>query len=166
MVKILTVQWQKIWEAKEWPKKWTQSLIISLLKKGNLRLCQNYRTICLISKVMLRIILNRLKPKVEELLEEEQAAFRGGRSNTEQIFNIRLQVEKHLNHQRELYHNFIEFKKAFDRIWHDDLWKVMTNYNIDERLIKIIKALYEYANSNVLQNNHLSESFMKTVRFR
>jgi len=114
MVKVLTVLYQKIWEAKEWLKEWTQSLIIPLPKKGNLRLCQNYSTISLIShhsKVMLRIILNSLKPKVGEILAEEQGGF-----STGQIFNIISLVEKHLDHQRELHHNFIDFKKAFDRI--------------------------------------------------
>ena len=57
-------------------------------KKGNLQLCQNYRTISLIShssKVMLKVILNRLKPQAEEIIAEEQAGFRAGRSTTEQI---------------------------------------------------------------------------------
>ena len=56
---------------------------LSLPKKGNLQLCQNYRTISLIShpsKVMLKIILNRLQPQAEEIIAEEQASFRAGRS--------------------------------------------------------------------------------------
>nr|XP_049612464.1 uncharacterized protein LOC125989972 [Syngnathus scovelli] len=55
----------KIWTTGEWPTSWTQSLIITLLKKGNVQLCQNYRTISLIShpsKVMLKVILRRLMP--------------------------------------------------------------------------------------------------------
>ena len=50
----------------EWPTPWTQLLIITLPKKGNLQLCQNYRTISLIShsiKVMLKVILNRSKAR-------------------------------------------------------------------------------------------------------
>ena len=39
----------KIWQTEEWPTPWTQSLIITLPKKGNLQHCQNYRTISLIS---------------------------------------------------------------------------------------------------------------------
>ena len=69
----------------EWPTAWTQSLVITLPKKGNLQLCQNYRTISLIShpsKVMLKIILNRLQPQAEEIIAEEQAGFRAGRSTT------------------------------------------------------------------------------------
>ena len=40
---------------------------------------------------MLKIILNRLKPQVEKIIiAEEQASFRGGRSTTEQIFNLQI----------------------------------------------------------------------------
>ena len=51
-------------------------------------------------------------------------------------------------------------------MWHDGLWKVMRDYNIDESLIKIIKALYEDATSAVLQNNHFGEFFRTTVGVR
>ena len=76
----------KIWPTGEWPTPWTQSLVITLSKKGNLQQCQNYRTISLIShpsKVMLKIILNRLKPQAEKIIAEEQTGFRPGRSTTE-----------------------------------------------------------------------------------
>ena len=62
-------------------------------------------------------ILNRLKPQAE-IIAEEQAGFRAGRSTTEQIFNLRILCEKYLQHQQDLYHVFIDFKKAFDRVWH------------------------------------------------
>lgn len=89
-IKVLTLLSKKIWEQKKWPQEWTQLLVIPLPKKGNLRQCQNYRTISLIShpsKVMLHIILNQLKFMAEELLTEEQAGFRARQSTLEQIFN-------------------------------------------------------------------------------
>ena len=46
---VLTAICQKILETKEWPKKWTQSLVIPLPKEHNLRQCQNYRSISLIN---------------------------------------------------------------------------------------------------------------------
>ena len=70
-------------------------------KKGNLQQCQNYRTISLIShpsKVMLKIILNRLKPQAEKIIAEEQAGFTAGTNTTEQIFNLRILCEKYLEH--------------------------------------------------------------------
>ncbi|WP_419607860.1 reverse transcriptase domain-containing protein, partial [Thiolapillus sp.] len=68
------------------------------------------------SKVMLKIIQNRLKPHAEKIIAEEQAGFRAGRSTTEQIFNLHIICEKHLQHQQDFYHVFIDFKKAFDRV--------------------------------------------------
>ena len=78
----------KIWKTREWPTPWTQSSVITFLKKGNLQNCLNYQTISLIShpsKVMLKITLNRLKPQAEKITAEEQAGFRAGKSTIEQI---------------------------------------------------------------------------------
>ena len=124
VVKALTAVCQWIWEQKKWPKEWMQSLMIPLPKKGNLRQCKNHRMISLIShpsKVMLHIILNHLKSKAEELLSEEQAGFRAEWNTVEQIFNCRGLIEKHLQCQRYLFHNFIDFKKAFNWVWHNGL---------------------------------------------
>ena len=67
---------------------------------------------------MLKIILYRLKPQAEKIIAEEQAGFRAGRSTTEQIFNLRILCEN----------VFIDFKKAFDRVWHAALWATMKKY--------------------------------------
>ena len=119
MIDILTTICNKIWKTGKWPTTWIQSLVIALQKKGILQLCQKYRTISLIShpsKVMLKIILNRLQPQAEEIIAEEQAGFRAGRSTTEQIFNLRILSEKYLQHQQNLYQVFTDFKKAFDSV--------------------------------------------------
>ena len=66
VITTLTTICNKIWQTGEWPTLWTQSLVITLSKKGNLQQCQNYWMISLIShpsKVMLKITLNRLKPQ-------------------------------------------------------------------------------------------------------
>ena len=119
VITALTASCKKIWQTGEWPTPWIQSLVITLPKKGNLQQCRNYRTTSLIShpnKVMLKMILNRLKPQAEKIIAEEQAGFRAGRSTTEQIFNLRILCEKYLKHQQVRYHVFIDFNKAFDRV--------------------------------------------------
>ena len=65
--------------------------------------------------------VNRLKPRTETITEEEHESFIAGRSTTEQIFNLRILCERYLQHQKDLYHLFIDFKKAFDRVWHKAL---------------------------------------------
>ena len=69
MVDVLTEICNRIWRTGEWLTPWTQSLIITLTKKGNLQLCQNYRTNILISysnKVLLKVILNSFSPKLKK----------------------------------------------------------------------------------------------------
>ena len=89
---------------------------------------------------MLKIILSRLKPQAERIIAEEQAGFRAGRSTTEQIFNLCILCEKYLQHQQVLYHVFIDFKKAFDRIWQAVLWATMKKYNVSANHIRVIKT--------------------------
>ena len=112
---------------------------------------------------MLKIILNRLKPRAEEIIAEEQANLRPGRSTTEQIFNLRILCEKYLQHQQDLYHVFIDFKKAFDRVWHAALWSTMKLYNINANLIKVKESLYSKATSAVCFNGQIVDWFRTNV---
>ena len=104
---------------------------------------QSYQPISHSSNVMLKVVLNRLKPQAEEIIAEEQAGFRAGRNTTEQIFNLRILYEKYLQHQQNLYHVFIDFKKVFDRVWYAALWATMRKYNINANLVRTIEQLYD-----------------------
>src|SRR5437870_4286523 len=84
----------------------------------------------------------------------------------EQICNCRILIEKHLQHQKDLFHNFIDFKKAFDRVWHEGLWGVLRSFNIDEGLVQLIQALYDSSTSAVLMSGQLGEFFETTVGVR
>ena len=67
---------------------------------------QNDGNISLISrpcKVLLKIILNRLQAQAEEIIAEEQAGFRAGRSTTEQLLKLQIICEKYLQYQQNLY---------------------------------------------------------------
>ena len=107
------------------------------------------------SKVMLMIILNRLKLQAEKIIAEEQAGFSAGRCTTEQIFNLCILCEKYLQHQQDLYHVFIDFKKAFDGVWHSALWATMKKHNISTNIIRVIKHLYDKATIAVFLNGSI-----------
>ena len=112
--------------------------------------------------VMLKIILNRLQQQAEEIIAKEQAGFRAGRNTTEQIFNHRILCE----HQQNLYHVFIDFKKAFDRVWHEALLATIRKYNINASIIRAIQNLYDKAEGAVLFNGSTGEWFRTTVEVR
>ena len=78
VITVVTTICNKIWQTGEWPTLWTQSLVVTISKTGNLPQYQNYRMISFIShpsKVMLQIILNRLTPRRRRsLLKNRQAS--------------------------------------------------------------------------------------------
>ena len=102
--------------------------------------------------------MNRLKPQAEKINAEKQAGFTAERSTPEQIFSLQIICEKHLQH-----HIFIDFKKAFDRVWHAALWATMKKYNISANLIRVIKNLYNKTASAVLFNGSIGDWFRTTV---
>ena len=133
--------------------------------------CGYYRTVSFIShpnKVTLKIILNRLKPQAEKIIAEEQAGLRAGRGTTEQIFNLRIFCEISPAPASALpcLHTLIQFKKAFDRVWHAALWATMKKYNISANLVRVMKNLYDKAISEVVFNSNIRDWFRTTVGVR
>ena len=120
---------------------------------------KKYNTISLINrpcKIMLRIILKRRQSRTTT---KRTSNFRPKRSTTEQLFNIRLLIEKHVDHHQDLYHNFIDFKKACDHVWHKGLWRVTRRYNIDEGLLTLLESQYGPSRNAVLQEGEIGQSF-------
>ena len=97
---------------------------IPISKKGNAKECSNYHTIALIShtsKVMLKILQERLQQYVNGELPDVQAGFRKGRGIRDQIANIRWLTEKAREFQKNIYFCFIDYAKAFDCVHHNKL---------------------------------------------
>jgi len=122
----------------------TFSTFIPLPKKSDLKQCANYRTIALVShasKILLRIILERIRVKTKTKIADEQAGFRQGRGTRDQIMNLRILMHKAREHQQPLYMCFVDFKKAFDSISNDKLWVTMMDMGYPLHLIDLLAKL-------------------------
>ena len=62
-------------------------------------------------------------------------------------------MEKHIEIQKDLFHNFIDLNKAFDRVWQLGLWQVMDNFGISDGITQLIKSLYKSSTSAILLEN-------------
>ena len=82
--KMMLLIHQKNWKTQQWPWDWKRSVFIPVPKKGNVKECSNCSTIALIShtsKVMLKILHNRLQQYMNSELPDVQDGFRKQRSN-------------------------------------------------------------------------------------
>ena len=67
-------------------------------------------------------------------LPDVQAGFRKGRGTREQIANIRWIMEKARKFQKNIYHCFIDYAKAFDCVDHNKLWNILQQMGIPTSL--------------------------------
>ena len=153
---------EDVWNEMVIPKEWTTGLIINLPKKGDLSNCNNWRGITLLSltsKIMSRIIHKRLSNALDETLRTEQAGFRKGRSCNDHIFTLRQILEQSHEFNSPVYANFVDFRKAFDSIHRDSLWKILLHYGVPDKLVNIIKLLYTDFSAQVLCEGELTDTF-------
>ena len=63
---------------------------------------------------------------------------------TDHIFVLRTLLDKYVTHttKSKLYTCFIDFKKAFDSVWHDGLLCKSLRYKIGVKFYDLIKTLY------------------------
>ena len=128
----------KIWCEKIWPEDWLKSVFIPIPKSGDTQQCSNNRTIVLIShssKILLKIIADRMKMKLRTGIAEEQAGFKEGTGTRNQILNLKMITEKNREYLKDLYLCFINYSKAFDMVIHEDLWSNMKNMGFPEHII-------------------------------
>ena len=126
-MKVLHSICQQIWKTRQWPQDWKRSVFIPIPEKDNAKECSNYYTISLIShpsKVMLKILKDRLQKYVNCELPDVQVGFRKGRGTRNQIASIHWIIKK----AKEFLKNicFIDYAKAFDCVDHNKLWKTLT----------------------------------------
>ena len=73
------------------------------------------------SKVMIKILQDRLQQFVNHEIPDVQAGFRKGRGTRDQIDNICWIIEKVREFQKNFYFCFIDYTKAFDCVDHNKL---------------------------------------------
>ena len=110
----------------------------------------------ILSKVLNRIILKRIKQAVEARLRKEQAGFREHRSCTDLINTLRIILEQSVEWQSPLYTTFIDFEKAFDSLNQEVMWKILDGYGIPEKIINLIRSSYDGYACRVIHEGSLS----------
>ena len=141
---------------------WLKGNICKLPQKGDLSDCNNWRGVTILnvaSKIFTRCIFERIQGPVEEKLHENQAGFRKGRGCMDMVFVLRRLIEESAEVQKTLFVNFVDFEKAFDSVFREALWKVLREYGVPEKIVVMIKVMYEGFECAVLHEGKLSEYF-------
>ena len=126
-VNVLHSLCQQIWKTQQWPQDWKISVFIQISKKGNAKDSSHYDTIALIShtsKVMLKILQDRLQQYVNSELPDVEAGFRKGRGTRDQIANIHWIIKKARELQKISTSALLTMPKPLN-MWITTNWKIL-----------------------------------------
>ena len=118
--------------------------MINLPRKGNLKVCKNYRGIILLSiegKALGRLVIDRVRNGADSKIRKQQADYSRGGGKTEQVFILWNIIEQVNEWQIPLCFNFINFEKPFDSVHRDGRWVITRKYGIPEKIVLIVKLL-------------------------
>jgi hypothetical protein len=151
---------EKIWAEGEIPNDWKGGLLVKLTKKGDTTNCDNWQDITLLSvpsKVLTRVLLNRIKEHVDLRLRKEQAGFRPNRSCIDQVNTLRIIIEQCIELSSRLYTLFIDFEKAFDSVNREAMWKEVKRYGVPTQIFNLIKETYRSYACRIVHEEYLSQ---------
>lgn len=105
------------------------------------------------------IFAKRLKPGLNEIIDEEQSGFVPGRNITNNIWLILDMIDYNDYILDDSFILFIDFYKAFDTISHLFMIKVIQFLGFGERFLKMVRTLYKGCNSSVKWSNGTTPRF-------
>ena len=158
-VEKLTELFNDIYSTGVIPDELARSIYITLPKKPKAIECSDFRTISImphVTKLLLKIILERIKPTIETEVGDTQFGFRSGTGTREAIFCLNNATQKHLDKQREVYACFSDYAKAFDRVHHLEIINCLEKVGIDGKTIKLITNLYWHQKAAIRIQGELS----------
>ena len=127
--------------------------------KGDVKDPMNYRPITIVSclgKLFTAILNARLNDYTEEFMirKENQSGFRQSYSTLDNIFSIFTLFQILKSKKNKLYCAFIDFEKAFDRVWRDGLFHKLLLNNINGKMYNVIFNVHTSVKSCISYNNH------------
>ncbi|KAJ4440325.1 hypothetical protein ANN_08464 [Periplaneta americana] len=148
----------------------SDGIVILLPKVIQPRTVSDYRPITLLNtdyKLFMKILANRLKPTFRDIFEIGQTCSVPDKSIIHNLVTIRdtiLHYEEFPDEKAALLS--IDFNKAFDRMNHLYLQRVMKHFCIPDKIVNVVESLYDSAHSKIQVNGFFTKriSIASSVR--
>ncbi len=131
-------------------------------EKGERTRVVNYRPITLLNtdyKLLSKILAIRLADVAPSIINKAQAGFVPGRKIHNHTQLARMMILWAEENDADGAIVALDQEKAYDKIAHDYLWKVLERFGIPGTMIQLIQSLYKYAKTSVMINGILSKPY-------
>ena len=153
-------------EAEAWPPEWRVGLVVPLWKrKGDKADKNTWRGVTLLSvgtKVMARLVTNRLARWSDTWLHEAQAGFRAGRGvdDAQQVSRRVAEEIARCNSDEVVLLRLFDIEKAYPRVCRPAMWRVLERRGCPEGMIKVLKAIHNHTNMKVRVHDGCSSVYV------
>ena len=111
---------------------------------------------------MCSILSQRLLEYIVSLsiLHKSQIGFLPNNRTADHVFTLRTLIDKYVhNHNEKIYACFVDFKKAFDSVWHDGLLNKLLQIDVGGSFYNLIKSLYHNSSCSIKIAQKQTRSF-------
>jgi len=150
---------QEIFKAEALPKSCQRAVLSLIPKKGDLCLLKNWRPVAVLCsdyKILSKCLANRLKGVLDVLVQKDQTYCVPKRSIYDNLFLMRDIMDYAGIYNVDFGLLSLDQEKAFDRVDHHYLFKVLKCYGFGEHFLSWIRILYADAVSMVKIGGGLS----------
>ena len=150
------------------PYDWTTNWIKPLHKGGDTKEASNYRTI-MVGSIMAKLFGCVMEMKLSTWAESNnkrahgQAGFRKSHSTIDHLVTLRVLMEESRLAGKGLYCCFVDFKKAFDTVPRDNLWKRMEELQVPLEYMHAVARLYEQVICQIRMGGSLSDTLSSDI---
>ena len=165
---LLVKTFNLVLSAGHFPAEWAKGRIVSLHKKGDVLDPSNYRGITIsscVGKLFNSILNNRLSNflNVNGILCDEQIGFRKGHRPADHMLIVKSLIEKYKKQRKKLFLCFIDFKKAYDSVWHAGLLHKLRGIGLSQKFFSVIKSMYQQSTLTVQIGDKLTPFFRSLI---
>lgn len=144
-----------------------KTLLVLILKVPRPELVSQFQLISLCTvpyKLLTKVIVNRLKPVMPLLVEENQTNFIGGRHIIDNVVIAQEVVHSmHIKKEKMGWMAItIDLEKAYDRLWWSFIENTLKEARIPWNIIQLIMTCVSSTTMQILQNGSFTEEFTST----
>ena len=120
------------------PRTWCFGLITPIYKTGGRSDPANYRGTC-VSSCLGKLFCSILNQRLLDF-DKSQIGFLPNNRTADHVFTLRTLIDKYVHsHNEKIYACFMDFRKAFDSVWHAGLLNKLLQINVGGCFYNLIK---------------------------
>ncbi|XP_061379603.1 uncharacterized protein LOC133319395 [Danaus plexippus] len=165
LAKPLYVIFNKSLSLGEFPSLWKKARVVPIFKSGDKNDIKNYRPICLLSvfsKIFESFISPLLTWHMKSTMIDNQHGFTKKRSTMSNLAIFVDDISKAMDNSERIDCIYTDLEKAFDLVDHHILLQKLSDYGIDDYLLRWLESYLTGRTSNVVVGGYQSDAFTAT----